>query len=221
MNRITKIGLAFGVAQLALAAPAHATITIYNVAGAVQPIENVLLPGGQTGLTVLGATNNTNTSVTFNSLNTDVLTTPANGAARIETTESTSSLSGLEFYLTNPMLSFTEFEFNLSNVVGRQVESVTLYYGGSATGSATYNTISNGSNWLAGEALNGDYFTSIKFNITGAGVNDIRQVRIGGIANVPAAVPEPATWAMMLAGFGLMGAGMRRRKAETRVRFAI
>ncbi|OJV29380.1 MAG: hypothetical protein BGO24_03985 [Sphingomonas sp. 67-36] len=31
-------------------------------------------------------------------------------------------------------------------------------------------------------------------------------------------VPEPATWAMMIAGFGLVGAAMRRRKAQ--VRFA-
>jgi PEP-CTERM motif len=28
------------------------------------------------------------------------------------------------------------------------------------------------------------------------------------------AVPEPATWAMMIAGFGLVGAGMRRRAAK-------
>jgi hypothetical protein len=28
----------------------------------------------------------------------------------------------------------------------------------------------------------------------------------------PAVVPEPATWAMMIAGFGLVGAGMRRRR---------
>ena len=28
------------------------------------------------------------------------------------------------------------------------------------------------------------------------------------------AVPEPATWAMLLAGFGLIGAGMRRRSAK-------
>ncbi|MBS0479379.1 MAG: NF038122 family metalloprotease [Proteobacteria bacterium] len=34
-------------------------------------------------------------------------------------------------------------------------------------------------------------------------------------------VPEPATWAMMIMGFGLMGAAMRRnRKVTTRVRFA-
>ena len=38
---------------------------------------------------------------------------------------------------------------------------------------------------------------------------------VGGGAAVPAAVPEPATWAMMLLGFGAVGAGMRsarRRK---------
>ena len=30
------------------------------------------------------------------------------------------------------------------------------------------------------------------------------------------AVPEPATWAMLLAGFGMVGAGLRRRQARTR-----
>ncbi|MFD1786733.1 FxDxF family PEP-CTERM protein [Sphingomonas floccifaciens] len=34
------------------------------------------------------------------------------------------------------------------------------------------------------------------------------------------AVPEPATWAMMLLGFGLVGATMRRRAATARVTFA-
>jgi hypothetical protein len=32
------------------------------------------------------------------------------------------------------------------------------------------------------------------------------------IASTAAAVPEPATWAMMIAGFGLGGAGMRARR---------
>ena len=34
------------------------------------------------------------------------------------------------------------------------------------------------------------------------------------------AVPEPATWAMMLMGFGLVGGAMRRRKVSTSVSFA-
>jgi hypothetical protein len=34
------------------------------------------------------------------------------------------------------------------------------------------------------------------------------------------AVPEPATWAMMIGGFGMVGAAMRRRKAQVRVTYA-
>lgn len=33
------------------------------------------------------------------------------------------------------------------------------------------------------------------------------------------AVPEPATWAMMLAGFGAVGLGMRRRKPSVKVSY--
>lgn len=35
-----------------------------------------------------------------------------------------------------------------------------------------------------------------------------------------AAVPEPGTWAMMLAGFGMMGAALRYRKRSTKLSFA-
>jgi hypothetical protein len=34
------------------------------------------------------------------------------------------------------------------------------------------------------------------------------------------AVPEPATWAMLIAGFGLTGAAMRRRKTRVAVTYA-
>ena len=36
-----------------------------------------------------------------------------------------------------------------------------------------------------------------------------------------AAVPEPATWTMMLIGFGALGFAMRCRPTITRVRYAI
>ena len=41
--------------------------------------------------------------------------------------------------------------------------------------------------------------------------------------NVTAAVPEPATWAMMLVGCGSVGAAMRRRKSKvaTNVSYAL
>jgi hypothetical protein len=40
------------------------------------------------------------------------------------------------------------------------------------------------------------------------------------IDNVVAAVPEPATWAMMLIGFGGIGSALRRRKVKPAVQFA-
>jgi hypothetical protein len=38
-----------------------------------------------------------------------------------------------------------------------------------------------------------------------------------GQVSVPAAIPEPATWAMMLGGFGLLGAATRRRARVAQV----
>jgi hypothetical protein len=43
-----------------------------------------------------------------------------------------------------------------------------------------------------------------------------------GVATGPGAgaVPEPATWGMMIAGFGMMGAAMRTRRRSTKVSYA-
>ena len=87
----------------------------------------------------------------------------------------------------------------------------------------------NATNFLVGvvPAYNPDHQYSFQLN-TGAltpvqlhfGVSDGNFSDNGGSfeVTVSQAVPEPATWAMMIAGFGLVGAGMRRRKAV--VRFA-
>jgi hypothetical protein len=40
------------------------------------------------------------------------------------------------------------------------------------------------------------------------------------LTSVRGAVPEPATWAMMLIGFGAVGAAVRRRNVKTTVSFA-
>ena len=43
---------------------------------------------------------------------------------------------------------------------------------------------------------------------------------VGIVTSSIAAVPEPATWAMMLVGFGMMGASMRYRRKSIAVSFA-
>ena len=39
------------------------------------------------------------------------------------------------------------------------------------------------------------------------------------ISAIAAAVPEPATWAMMIAGFGMVGGALRHRRGNVRVSF--
>jgi hypothetical protein len=45
------------------------------------------------------------------------------------------------------------------------------------------------------------------------GVLFVDRVSVGDAPATPAAVPEPAAWALMIAGFGMAGAGLRRRRA--------
>jgi hypothetical protein len=200
--RKTLIALA-ATAAAVTAMPASAAIIIQSGAGFVQPAENVLTDTTLTAQTVFGTTNQTNTKVSVASLNSDLLTTTAsNGQARFETTDG--SLDTANIFLTDGG-TFTQAEFNLFNA--RQgTTSVQISVNG---GAAQTFTLGNGENFFGFNATGGDAITSITFDTNGSGVVDLRQLRVGGIGD---AVPEPATWAMMLGGFGVMGLSMRRRR---------
>ena len=68
----------------------------------------------------------------------------------------------------------------------------------------------------------GHYLTSLVFNSNGIPAKDIVIDRVFAIRtndrpdviipDSPSAVPEPSTWAMLIAGFGLVGAANRRRR---------
>lgn len=59
---------------------------------------------------------------------------------------------------------------------------------------------------------------AVNFNLQNLGptLDEVRFL----VNAAPAPVPEPATWAMMIAGFGLVGGAMRRRNVTTKVSFA-
>lgn len=69
----------------------------------------------------------------------------------------------------------------------------------------------------------GHYLTSLVFNSNGVPAKDIVVDRVFGISTddeatvvipaTPSTVPEPQSWAMLIAGFGLTGAAMRRRRS--------
>jgi hypothetical protein len=76
----------------------------------------------------------------------------------------------------------------------------------------------NGENKFAFDATNGETFTNLSYNIIGGTADAIRQVRIASAEGGVPAVPEPATWAMMLMGFGAAGYAMRRRRQFGQIR---
>ena len=200
----------------AVAVPANAAIIIYDSPGAVQPGENVLFDVDQPfSTTVSATTNQTDTMVNFTSdENLDV--TGSQGQARIEGVDG--SLDNLTVTLENAMLSFTEFEFNLFNALDNTTEVTITLSDGTVQ---TFQLNPNGQNYFGIEATDGDSLTSVSFATNGVGVDDVRQVRIGGIGEMTAAVPEPATWALLLLGFGFVGGMMRKTKpAHVRVRYA-
>ena len=85
----------------------------------------------------------------------------------------------------------------------------------SSTGadSTTYTTrsVNNG-------GLTGNLFLVAASSFDAAGSND--SFKLSSLKANVAAVPEPATWGMMMIGLGLAGAMMRRSKANTAVSFA-
>ena len=77
---------------------------------------------------------------------------------------------------------------------------------------------SNGNNFLglivtsSGQNYYG-FVYSTNTIINSYGFESSPNTAITATTAVPAAVPEPATWAMMILGFAVVGAAMRRRKA--------
>jgi hypothetical protein len=187
-------------------AEAATVLTVCESAGCVQPSSNVLFQGSAVGNPIFGVLNNVaGASVRFSS-DESLTGTLSNGQARISGTDGT--LTTLTFGIDG--FTFSEVEFNI-NAIANGVATVTF---ATALGDYVYNISQNGQNYLGAF---GAPITSVTITTNPGGIiGDVRQVRLGGIA----AVPEPAVWAMMVGGFGLVGGVIRRRAKAVRVQFA-
>lgn len=101
---------------------------------------------------------------------------------------------------------------------------LTLGFGDGSVISGVYDTVNNdffGGPTSGNFTLTGFLWERQRFNI----VSEYSSTKGGSPADYQGgfsyvAVPEPATWAMMIGGFGMVGAAMRRRKAQVRVTYA-
>jgi hypothetical protein len=73
--------------------------------------------------------------------------------------------------------------------------------------------------WVSGVTVVDRFIIGYDDQITGLGDDNHDDLMV--LAVVRAAVPEPGTWAMLLFGFGALGAAMRRKSKDVRVRAAI
>ncbi|MCU6454122.1 FxDxF family PEP-CTERM protein [Sphingomonas sp. A2-49] len=126
--------------------------------------------------------------------------------------------SGIEFAYGPTATPFLNLDFSdgLLSVTGR-FSSIQLGAGQSisfrdttnAFTSATLLSNTNSTLTAADVVFNNGLVT---LNVAGRTFNSAGQLRIG-LTTLATAVPEPAGWAMLIAGFGLIGFAMRRRGA--------
>lgn len=87
------------------------------------------------------------------------------------------------------------------------------------TAPTTAEVYNNGSQWLdrvtftLNSAFLGQTIESVVFTDTGA--NGMQRGVVTALTFQTAAVPEPGVWALMIGGFGLTGAALRRRAVAT------
>jgi hypothetical protein len=110
------------------------------------------------------------------------------------------------------MLAGTSIDFTLSGLAadGMTPEEFAFNYLLDGSGSARF----------AFEALNGEVITNLAYTINGGSADGLRQVRIASSESGVPPVPEPATWAMMLMGFGAAGFAMRRKRRPALMQIA-
>lgn len=86
---------------------------------------------------------------------------------------------------------------------------------------ATPIRFSNGNNFIGLSATRGaDTFYGFAYTTNNVLNGYGFESTAGTAITATSAIPEPATWALMIGGFGMVGGTMRRRKVNTTVRFA-
>ena len=101
-----------------------------------------------------------------------------------------------------------------ANLVGAYTATLTAFAGLTNLGSVSYNSMNNLG--PEGSIPYLDFFGAGITSITISTTNDGAGFALGGTGGrdnaPPGGVPEPASWALMISGFGLAGAALRRRR---------
>ena len=197
------------------AGPVNATVII-NFANVTTDEQVLFASSTETpSPTLIANTNQSQVAVTF--ANVEKLI--ANASGQSSTENANGRLVGVTSVSIASGFSFSTAEFQVPGIPGNNFPEANKIFvqavgvDGNNIGPGTFLTISgNGENRIGIRGDEGEMFTGFRITLSpvGAGVDALSQVRLGGVSKV-GAVPEPATWMMMLFGFGVVGGAMRRR----------
>ena len=227
--RILTVGaMAASAAALFAATPASATIVLCgnnlappNLSQPCPQGDNVLFNNGtQQGTSVFGHTQGgTLVEFTGNTTANDNIIVANGGQAKITGTLNLTTNAANDTYL------LTNFFFDLANdatfnnvefaVQGGNASTVTITAIDNAGDIFSFANLAvpNGNAFFNLVGIDGQSIKSVNVDFNGsAGIIDASQFRLDEITPVTTAVPEPATWAMLLFGFGAIGSMLRRRK---------
>jgi hypothetical protein len=192
--------------------PDHPNVTTDDGNGPATDTVHLIADGFYNDLFVFGTTGPTNVGVQIEGLENIQPSSDGNGQPWIIDTAG-DGLSSLAFSLLGGY-NFTSIEFNLNTfkAKGEPVPwTVDVFsYNGGLLEKSTLSGLTN-SSFINVFTTNGETLSKVVFNSNGnPNFQGVGQIRISGL--VSTTVPEPATWGLMIMGFGGMGAMLRRRR---------
>lgn len=210
MRHVLTIALA--TAAMGFASPAFAAVELNTLNGHLAT--HIVADEGDSNLknVVHGTDGVTPKDVSYDG-DVDISITSGGGFAEIDPGKDVTNFTQL---IIDPLYNFSKYEFSIQTLA---VSMVSVYYmeaGGDGlfhliTGGLVSNPFSQDANGNVNYVVSStNPLTQLKIVTDGVGLKFVKQNAIE-LADVRA-VPEPATWAMMLLGFGGIGMSMRRKQ---------
>ena len=191
---------------------AHASLVITSGNGSFDQLVQYQNPVSTNGGLTLTTTTNAGTSVTFTGQ--EVLV-GSGGQATITGTDN--NINYLSWTLTDLTLGYNDGVFKVTpSAGGATALTITAI---DQFGTAFTETLAIPSSGFFNVTSLDDQLIRTITVLANGQLDDIRQVRLGGVETI-AAVPEPTTWAMLVLGFAGVGFMAYRRRGQAPLRLA-